>query len=320
MCRGRRLTDKSQTSEVRYLEVDPETAGQRLDNYLLSRLKGVPRSHVYRLIRSGQVRVNSGRVTAKYRLARGDSVRVPPVRSRSPAALPGKGAGLDWLEERVIFEDDRLIVVDKPAGLAVHGGSGLEFGLIEGFRSIRPAAKSLELVHRLDRATSGCIMIAKRRSTLRRLHALLREGRIHKRYLALVQGQWQHGEIDVETPLMVSPGNAAVRVRADADGKPARSRFRLVEHFGSFASLVEVTIPTGRTHQIRVHAASVGHAIAGDDRYGSREFNSECRARGLQRTFLHAQFIEFVWPDSDEEFVVNAPLPDELRRFLDVIA
>lgn len=311
------MADKTQDPEVRHLDIDSDTAGQRLDNFLLGRLKGVPRSHVYRLIRSGQVRVNSGRVSAKYRLTEGDSVRVPPVRMRPPTSLPGKGEGLDWLEDRIVFEDDRLIVVDKPAGLAVHGGSGLEFGLIEGFRSLRPQASALELVHRLDRATSGCVMLAKRRSTLRSLHALLRDGLVNKRYLALVRGQWQHGEIVIETPLTVARGNPQVRVRADAEGKSARSHFRLVEHFGSFASLLEVGIPTGRTHQIRVHAASAGHPIAGDERYGDFEFNAECKRRGLKRMFLHAQLIEFVWPDSDKEFVVSAPLPDELRQFLD---
>ena len=304
---------------VRYLEVDADTAGQRLDNYLLSRLKGVPRSHVYRLIRSGQVRVNSGRVTARYRLADGDSVRVPPVRMRPPPSALDAG-GLDWLEQRIVSEDDRLIVVDKPAGLAVHGGSGVELGLIEAFRSLRPKAKALELVHRLDRATSGCLMIAKRRSALRRLHGLMRDGAVTKRYLALVQGNWQHGDVEIGTPLKIARGNAAQRVRADASGKPALTRFALVEHFGTFASLLEVTLATGRTHQIRVHAASTGHPVAGDERYGNREFNAACRERGLRRMFLHAQLIEFVWPDNDQEFVASAPLPDELRAFLDVIA
>ncbi|HUF73124.1 MAG TPA: RluA family pseudouridine synthase [Gammaproteobacteria bacterium] len=310
------MTDKEQRAGVSHSEIDADTAGQRLDNYLMTRLKGVPRSHVYQLIRSGQVRVNSGRVRPHYRLKAGDSVRVPPVRRRAAPALADPGTGLAWLAERIVFEDDRLLVVDKPAGLAVHGGSGLDFGLIEGLRSLRPGLETLELVHRLDRATSGCIMVAKRRSALRRLHALLREGSVTKRYLALVAGRWEHGEIEIDTPLAVSRDGSAARVRPDASGKAALSVFRLVNQYGDLASLVEVEIRTGRTHQIRVHAAEAGHPIAGDDRYGDRDFNSTCETLGLRRMFLHAQLIEFVWPDSDEEFIVSTPLPDELRRFL----
>lgn len=317
---AKELTAKQHNPGVGHLEVDEDHAGQRLDNFLIARLKGVPRSHVYRLIRSGQVRVNSGRVKAHHRLEAGDSVRVPPVRRRAPAAAATQGQGLGWLEARIIYEDDRLLVVDKPAGLAVHGGSGLDFGLIEGLRSLRPAARTLELVHRLDRGTSGCILVAKRRSALRQLHALLREGRVTKRYLALVRGRWEHGEIEIDAPLSVRREGGGARAGVDESGKPARSRFRLVDGFGGFASLVEVTILTGRTHQIRVHAAAAGHPIAGDDRYGDREFNARAEARGLRRMFLHAQLVEFVWPDSDEEFVVSAPLPEDLKQFLDAIA
>lgn len=311
------MTFKQQNQGVSHAEIDPDTAGQRLDNFLMTRLKGVPRSHVYQLIRSGQVRVNSGRVVARYRLKAGDSVRVPPVRQKAPPAIVNPSEGLAWLEAQIIFEDDRLIVVDKPAGLAVHGGSGLDFGLIEGLRSLRPGLKTLELVHRLDRDTSGCVMVAKRRSALRRLHALLRNGAIGKRYLALVKDQWQHGAMTIDVPLVVGRENSAKRVRPDPDGKPSVSEFRLVNLYGRLASLVEVEIKTGRTHQIRVHAAHAGHPIAGDERYGDRGFNAECRAGGLKRMFLHAQLIEFVWPDSDEEFIVSAPLPTELNEFLD---
>ena len=225
--------------------------------------KGVPRSHIYQLIRSGQVRVNSGRTQPKYRLKAGDKVRVPPVRRRAPAAAPGTGEGLDWLAERIIFEDNRLLVVDKPAGLAVHGGGGLDFGLIEGLRSLRPASKTLELVHRLDRGTSGCILVAKKRSALRQLHALIREGAMTKRYLALVEGRWEHGVVEIDTPL---------RVGRDAGG--------------------------------------------GDDRYGSPRFNAAMEAVGLRRIFLHAHLIEFVWPESEEDFVISAPLPRELNEVL----
>lgn len=302
---------------VSYAEIDDEIAGQRLDNFLMGQLKGVPRSHVYRLIRSGQVRVNSGRSQARYRLRQGDTVRVPPVRQRAaPEKLAG-GSGLAWLEERIIQEDERLLVVDKPSGLAVHGGSGVDFGLIEGLRSLRPGLKTLELVHRLDRDTSGCVMVAKRRSALRRLHGLMRAGAVGKRYLALVQGQWQHGSIEIDAPLLVRRDGGAAKVTVSPDGKPALSRFRLVQHFGRFASLVEVEIPTGRTHQIRVHAEAAGHPIAGDERYGDPDFNEGCLVNGLKRMFLHAQMIEFTWPDSDEDYSVSAPLPEELRAVLD---
>jgi 23S rRNA pseudouridine955/2504/2580 synthase len=313
------LTFKQHNQGVSHAEIDAEAAGQRLDNFLMNRLKGVPRSHVYQLIRSGQVRVNSGRVQARYRLKAGDSVRVPPVRQKATPSIANPSEGLGWLEQRIVFEDDRLIVVDKPAGLAVHGGSGLDFGLIEGLRSLRPGLKTLELVHRLDRGTSGCILVAKRRSALRRLHALIRAGAIGKRYLGLVKDQWQQGETAIDMPLVVGRDNSAKRVRPDPDGKPALSVFRLVNLYGRRASLVEIRIETGRTHQIRVHAAYSGHPIAGDERYGDAAFNAECAALGLKRMFLHAQLIEFVWPDSDEEFIVSAPLPEELNRFLDCL-
>ena len=314
------MSDQQTEPRASLAEVDEETAGQRLDNFLLTRLKGVPRSHVYRLIRSGQVRVNSGRVQARYRLKAGDAVRLPPVRRRGPAVGPDAGDGLAWLAERIIFEDERLLVVDKPAGLAVHGGSGLDFGLIEGLRSLRPGLKTLELVHRLDRGTSGCILVAKKRSTLRALHALLRDGGIDKRYLALVRGQWQRGTLTVDSALRVDREGASARVRVDPAGKPAVSRFRLIEHFGRRASLLEIEIPTGRTHQIRVHAASVGSPVAGDERYGDPDFNADCTAFGLRRMFLHAQLIEFVWPDSGESFCISAPLPGELKAVLDRLA
>jgi 23S rRNA pseudouridine955/2504/2580 synthase len=310
------MTDKERNGGVSHSEIDAETAGQRLDNYLMTRLKGVPRSHVYQLIRSGQVRVNSGRVRPRYRLRAGDSVRVPPVRRRARPAITDPGSGLAWLSERIVFEDDRLLVVDKPAGLAVHGGSGLDFGLIEGLRSLRPTVKTLELVHRLDRGTSGCVMVAKKRSALRGLHALLREGAVTKRYLALVRGRWEHGEVVIDTPLAAGHEGSAARVRPAASGKAALSIFRLVNQYGDLASLVEVEIRTGRTHQIRVHAVEAGHPVAGDDRYGDRQFNSVCATMGLRRMFLHAQLIEFVWPESEEEFIVSTPLPDELGRFL----
>lgn len=302
---------------MRQEEVDAETAGQRLDNFLMGRLKGVPRSHVYRLIRSGQVRVNSGRVTAGHRLKAGDRVRVPPVSTR-PATTPiATPENLDWLAARIIFEDARVLVVDKPAGLAVHGGSNVSLGCIEALRLLRPELPDLELAHRLDRGTSGVLVLAKKRSALRVLHELLREGNVEKRYFALVQGRWPEDVTEVDAPLVTRRVGGEARVKVDVeDGKEALSVFRLIERYGKTASLLEVSIATGRTHQIRVHAAHSAHPVAGDDRYGDRDFNEYLKTFGLQRIFLHAHSLAFVWPDTGEEFSVSVPLPDELRNVL----
>jgi len=306
---------KTAKAAARQAEIDESSAGQRLDNYLLGALKGVPRAHVYRLIRSGQVRVNSGRVTPKHRLKAGDRVRVPPVASRPTPSASASGS-LDWLAQRITFEDSRLLVVDKPAGLAVHGGTGVSLGCIEALRALRPELKELELVHRLDRATSGCLLVAKRRSTLRTLHALLREGRVDKRYLALVQGHWRERVAEVSAPLVTKRGAGESRVRVATGGKSASSSFRLLEAVGGAASLLEVSIATGRTHQIRVHAAHLGHPVAGDDRYGDAEFNEAMGRFGLRRMFLHARSVAFVWPESGENFSISVPLPRELEAVL----
>jgi 23S rRNA pseudouridine955/2504/2580 synthase len=311
------LPEDSPAAVVAYREVDPDEAGQRLDNYLLGRLKGVPRSRVYRLMRSGQVRVNAGRSAPSYRLKPGDRIRIPPVRQRPALSVAASSGGLAWLAQCIIFEDERLLVVDKPAGLAVHGGSSVDLGCIEGLRSIRPATKILELVHRLDRDTSGCLLVAKKRSVLRQLHALFRSGEVEKRYLALVRGSWQHGRLVSEAPLKVSHRTGGAEVRVNQDGKYAHSEFNLIEQFSGAASLLEVRIATGRTHQIRVHAAELGHPIAGDDRYGDRDFNRRLQRDGLKRMFLHAQSVSFEWPDSGAVFAVSAPMPTELRQFLD---
>ncbi len=297
-------------------EIDEEDAGQRLDNFLLGELKGVPRSHVYRLIRSGQVRVNSGRVNPKYRLRAGDRVRVPPVARETPRPAASDHDSWTWLERRIVFEDNRLLVLDKPAGLAVHGGSGVSLGCIEALRALRPELPELELAHRLDKATSGILLVAKRRSALRQLHALLREGRVEKRYLTLVQGRWPAGVTEIAAPLLTRRPASEARVKVDAAGKEARSSFRLLESYGKAASLLEVAIATGRTHQIRVHAAHRGHPVAGDDRYGDEAFNASLARQGLRRMFLHAHSIEFAWPETGEEFAVSVPLPEELTSFL----
>ena len=306
-------------SSARYEEVDAESEGQRLDNFLLSMLKGVPRSHVYRLIRSGQVRVNSGRVRAGYRLKEGDRIRVPPVARGASSPVPIPTDGVQWLAERILYEDSKLLVLDKPAGMAVHGGSGVSFGCIEALRSLKPSLRKADLVHRLDRGTSGCLLVAKRRSALRQLHALLREGGMEKRYLALLKGQWQMGQIEIDLPLTVERRGGEGYVFVDPAGKSAHTSFRIVDQFASQATLMEVMIATGRTHQIRVHAAHYGHPIAGDERYGDESFNAAMASLGLHRLFLHAHAVEFVWPDSEEIFSVSAPLPDELSAVLDAL-
>jgi 23S rRNA pseudouridine955/2504/2580 synthase len=301
---------------VRHLRVDTERAGQRLDNYLLGELKGVPRSHVYRLIRSGQVRVNSGRTSPGYRLKAGDRVRVPPVGVRPAARSRPTPDRLDWLTERIIYEDARIMVVDKPAGLAVHGGSGVSLGLIEALRLLRPDSADLELAHRLDRDTSGCLLLAKRRSALRLLHELLREGQVDKRYLTLVKGRWQEDVAEIDAPLLTRRVGGEARVKVDESGKDARSSFRVVERYGKTASLLEVSIDTGRTHQIRVHAQHAGHPVAGDERYGDNDFDEYLKSFGLTRMFLHAHSLAFDWPDTGEPFSASAPLPDDLRSVL----
>ncbi len=302
---------------VRILEVGSEDAGQRIDNYLMRHLKGAPRSLIYRILRKGEVRVNKGRIKPEYRVQAGDQVRIPPVRTAAPAARSSGGGAGQRLEDRILYEDERLLVVDKPAGMAVHGGSGLSFGVIEALRAARPNAHFLELVHRLDRETSGCLMIAKRRSELRMLHELLRNGVVDKRYLALVRGRWNLGERVVDAPLLKNQVRGGERiVTVDDEGKAADSRFRPLDLFGN-ASLMEVELGTGRTHQIRVHGAHVGHPLAGDEKYGDAEFNQELRGLGLKRLFLHAHSVGFSDPVSGREVHVSAPLPDDLRAVLE---
>jgi 23S rRNA pseudouridine955/2504/2580 synthase len=298
---------------VRLQDVSADEAGQRIDNYLLRHLKGVPRSHVYRVLRRGEVRVNSKRIDAGYRVQAGDRVRIPPVRQAALVSHSGAGIGKG---PAVLFEDERLLVVDKPAGAAVHGGSGVRSGLIDQLRLQRTQAPFLELVHRLDRETSGCLMIAKKRSALRTLHELLREGEVEKRYLAFVAGDWANASV-VDAALDTRHRRGAERiVRVQAEGKASTSRFRPVQRFRT-ATLVEVETLSGRTHQIRVHAAHAGHPLAGDTKYGDETFNATVRAAGLRRLFLHAHLLSFTWPESGQEVNVSSPLPDRLRAFID---
>ena len=306
-----------QPIKVRHVEVSAEEAGQRIDNFLARHLKGVPRSVIYRVLRRGEVRVNSGRIRPQYKLKAGDTVRIPPLRV-APGQQPAVGGKrLPAIENAIVFENARLLVIDKPAGVAVHGGSGISHGVIEALRSQRPQAPYLELVHRLDRATSGCLVIAKRRSALRALHEQLRNGLVHKRYLALLQGKWSGGQRRVQAALRKNQLQAGERVvRVAADGKAAETIFRPVSDHG-IASLVDIELKTGRTHQIRVHAAHIGQPLAGDEKYGDPGFNRRMKTFGLRRLFLHAHMIEFNDPGSDDVIHVSAPLPDDLSQVLD---
>ena len=299
---------------VRKVRIDADTAGQRVDNFLRRELPGVPKGRLYRLLRRGEVRVNGGRVRADHRLAAGDEVRIPPVRLREEGAAPAAGRAAAMLDH-VLYEDKRLLVIDKPAGIAVHGGSGISHGVIELLRAARPDLGDLSLVHRLDRETSGCLVVAKRRSALRALHEKFREGVVEKNYLALVIGDWQLGEQVIDAPLLVTHRQGGERhVIVSAEGKPAQTRVRLSRTYGT-SSLLLCSPLTGRTHQIRVHLLHVGFPIAGDDRYGDADANRRARAQGLERLFLHAQSISF--PDEHgNELHFTAPLPEDLNRFL----
>jgi 23S rRNA pseudouridine955/2504/2580 synthase len=301
------------------LTIGEDLAGQRVDNFLLTRLKGVPKSHVYRLLRTGQVRINGGRCQAQRRLDAGDVVRIPPVRTapREQAAVP-EALIRSRLDGRILFEDDDFLVLNKPAGLAVHGGSGLSFGVIEGLRALRPQARFLELVHRLDRDTSGCLLVAKKRSALKSLHEMFRsDHQVAKTYIALLAGVWARKQSSIDAPLRKNVLQSGERmVRIAADGKPAQTEFRRLRKFAG-ATLVEARLLTGRTHQIRVHAQSMGHPVLGDDRYGSEAANLEFRRSGLKRLFLHAAKLGFTHPRSGQPFAVEAPLEPELQSLLD---
>ena len=307
------------TTKVQIVQIDEERAGQRIDNFLLSKLKGVPKSRIYRLLRKGEIRVNKGRIKAHYRLEAGDEVRIPPVRMGEPAeaAAPGSRV-LSLIEDSILMEEKGFLVINKPSGIAVHGGSGLSYGVIEALRALRPEAPYLELVHRLDRETSGVLIIAKKRSVLRELHRLLRgeEGGMDKRYLALVKGHWKGGERRVDAPLLKNTLKSGERmVTVNKEGKLALSLFRPVTLYPD-ASLVEVSLLTGRTHQIRVHAASIGYPIAGDEKYGDEEFNRIMKDKGLRRLFLHARSVSFRLSGSETDYHIHAPLSDELKRVL----
>jgi 23S rRNA pseudouridine955/2504/2580 synthase len=310
---------------VKQVRVPEDRDGQRLDNFLLGQLKGAPRSIIYKIVRSGQVRINGKRAKPDSRLSSGDEVRIPPVRLEEPGEVkaPPK-AMLDRLAASIVYEDKLLLALNKPSGIAVHGGSGLSFGVIEALRALRPD-EPMELVHRLDRDTSGVLIVAKKRSALLELQALLREGEDeeapNKKYLTLLAGKMPQGTMTVDAPLQKSVLQGGERmVRVDPNGKASVSHFKLIERRAGH-SFCEVRIETGRTHQIRVHAAHLGHPVAGDEKYGEREVNKKlAETVGLKRLFLHAASMEFALENGNKPYLINAPLADDLKAVLDRLA
>lgn len=308
---------KTIQQEVRWHTVSAEESGQRIDNFLIAQLRGVPKSLVYRIVRKGEVRANKKRIKPDYKLKEGDLIRIPPVKVSERPDLPS--ANLEQvaaLEHAILYEDDALMLINKPSGVAVHGGSGLQFGLIEGLRALRPKEKSLELVHRIDRDTSGLLLVAKKRSVLRSLHEQLRNKEMNKQYLALVRGQWQKRVRSVEAPLKKNTLKSGERiVRVDAEGKASLTRFRIQQRYKE-GTLVEASPVTGRTHQIRVHALHAGHPIAKDPKYGDADFDNTMSGLGLNRLFLHAWQLRFLHPVTGKEVAFEAPLDENLQQTL----
>ena len=310
--------EKIINQSVKMLTISEDEAGQRIDNYLLAKLKGVPKSLIYRILRKGEVRVNKGRIKPEYKLQNGDVVRVPPVRvsEKNTASISKNLNKVASLESHIIFEDDCLLVLNKPSGIAVHGGSGLNFGVIEALRALRPEARFLELVHRLDRDTSGILLVAKKRSALRNLHEQLRVKTVQKDYLALVRGQWQSHIKVVQAPLLKNELASGERiVKVSEQGKPSETRFAIEERYQN-ATLVKASPITGRTHQIRVHTQYAGHPIALDDKYGDKEFDKYMQELGLNRLFLHAFSIRFEHPKTGETLRFNAQLDEKMKTIL----
>ncbi|HBO22757.1 23S rRNA pseudouridine(955/2504/2580) synthase RluC [Providencia sp.] len=305
-------------NQVHFIDISDDEAGQRIDNFLLARLKGVPKSMIYRIIRKGEVRVNKGRIKPEYKLLDGDQVRVPPVRvaERENAPVSAKLDKVAALADCILYEDESILVINKPSGTAVHGGSGLSFGVIEGLRALRPEARFLELVHRLDRDTSGILLVAKKRSALRALHEQLRLKQMQKDYLALVRGNWPSHIKVIQAPLLKNILQSGERVvRVNSEGKPSETRFKVEERFDN-VTLIKASPVTGRTHQIRVHTLHAGHPIAFDDRYGDKQFDSQLADTGLKRLFLHASSLRFTHPKTGEEMQIQAPLDVKLSNCL----
>ena len=302
--------------KVQWIEITEAAAGQRLDNFLLARLKGVPKSRIYRIIRKGEVRINKGRCQAKQRLVTGDIVRIPPVRTAQRDQQSFVPPKLEkHLRQNILFEDEFMLIINKPSGFAVHGGSGISSGIIEALRCLRPEAKFLELVHRLDKGTSGCLLLAKKRSALTHLHELFRTDRVQKSYLALLSGQWQRKKMWVTEPLQKNVQKGGERmVVVNQAGKTAETFIKRLQKF-EYATLVEVSPKTGRTHQIRVHTAWLGHPIVGDDRYGDSDTNSFFKSKGYKRLFLHAEKLELEHPETGQIISIIAPRPEDFSDF-----
>ncbi|OCG06492.1 23S rRNA pseudouridine(955/2504/2580) synthase [Gilliamella sp. wkB178] len=304
--------------QVSFITISEDNATQRIDNFLITYLKGVPKSMIYRILRKGEVRVNKKRIKPEYKLEVGDEVRIPPIRraERSSPAISTKLNKVAELENSIIYEDDVILAVNKPSGIAVHGGSGLSFGVIEGLRALRPEAKFLELVHRIDRETSGILLIAKKRSALKSLHEQLRLKQMQKNYLALVKGNWPSECKVVQAPLLKNILKSGERVvKVDKDGKPSETRFKVEERF-NFATLIKASPVTGRTHQIRVHTQYVNHPIAFDNRYGDSQFDAILINTKLNRLFLHASNVKFIHPKTMQEMQLSAPMDKILQTCL----
>lgn len=305
---------KQNKTGVQHVSVTRDDEGQRIDNFLLNRLKGMPKSRIYRLLRKGEVRVNKKRIDASYRLLAGDDVRLPPmfVEERAKQVPPSK-ATETLLASRILYEDDNLLIINKPCGMSVHAGSTVRVGVVEALRHMYPKLPALELAHRLDSDTSGCLVLAKKKRILREIHGLLRAGEVAKIYWTLTKGRWKDSELRVDVPLHKDYQDGGKHmVEVDSDGKSALTVFSSIKKFKQ-ASLMQVKLYTGRTHQIRVHAEHRGHPIAGDDRYGDAEFNKMMRGLGLKRMFLHARSIEFTLPSLNQHIKVVAPLDPELE-------
>jgi len=305
---------------VKFVEINAQNAGQRIDNFLLTQLKGVPKGHIYKIIRKGEVRVNKGRIKQTYKLQYGDSVRIPPVSLEKKKELPAPGRSLlTLIKDSIIFEDATLLAINKPSGIAVHGGSGISYGIIEAIRALKPEEKFLELIHRIDKDTSGCLLIAKKRSTLLAIQDLLRNRQTDKRYLALLCGKPDFKQTKVTAPLLREELKSGERfVRVDAKGKESTSFFKIIQQFNDSA-LVEVTIITGRTHQIRVHAKYLGHNVVADSKYSNYACNQRYKYKGLKRLFLHSSQISFTYPETGKTLTIKAPLSADLEHFLSTL-
>ena len=305
--------------KVQIVIIEEDNHLQRIDNYLISKMKGVPKSRIYRILRKGEVRVNKKRAKPDYKLQIDDQIRIPPIRVDENTPTDINVNNLSYIQEAILYEDDRLLIINKPSGMAVHGGSGLSYGLIEALRAIRPGSEYLELVHRLDRDTSGCIVIAKKRSALRHLHEQLRNKQMDKTYHALVSGVWPDKRTKVSANLQKNQLQSGERmVFADENGKPSETRFKVLSHF-SRASLIEAKPITGRTHQIRVHCQFAGHSIANDSKYGDEEFTKYIKGLGCRRLFLHAKTIEFIHPLSEKTVSFEAPYDKQLTHLIQAL-